>query len=93
MALFTGGVLEYAIVVFLVLVFAEYIKIRDKAEKQFNFIAAGVVWLLLAWTFGNLTVWGMVGTSVIYGQYLFEFLGWILILIGALWAGIKLITE
>lgn len=93
MTLFTGGILEYAIVVFLVLVFAEYAKVRSKIEKQFDFIIGGVLWLLLAWTFGNLTFWGLIGDVATYGGYLFEFLGWLLILIGALWAGIKMVME
>jgi hypothetical protein len=93
MTLFTGGILEYAIVVFLILVFAEYVKVRSKVDKQLNFLVAGVIWLLLAWTFSGLTFWGLIGDVGTYGAYLFEFLGWLLILIGALWAGIKLVME
>jgi hypothetical protein len=88
------GLLNYVFLVFLVLVFAEYTKLRSKLDKQFAFITGGAIWLLLAYLFTNvLTFWGQVGNVAIYGLWLFEFLGFLLILIGALWAGIKLISK
>jgi len=78
-----GGLLDFVIVVFLVLVFAEYIKIRTKS-KGFSLIAGAAVLLLLAYGF-TLTVWmTLVPSGYMWGQYLFEFLAWILLLIGAI---------
>ncbi len=89
-----GGLLDYVIVVFLVLVFAEYTKMRSKLEKQFAYIVGGAIWLLLAHLFsGALSFMGLLIDIETYGLYLFEFLGFLLILIGAVWAGIKLITK
>jgi hypothetical protein len=78
-----GGLLDFVIVVFLVLVLAEYTKIRAKS-KGFNLITAAAVFALLAYGF-TMTVWmTLVPTGYMWGQYLFEFLAWILLLIGAL---------
>jgi len=81
MALFGAG-LDWVVAVFLVLVFAEYIKIRAKS-KGFNWIAASAVSALLGWSFSGFGVWGLV-SGAIWGQYLFEFIAWILLLIGAI---------
>ncbi len=67
-------------------VFAEYAKIRVKAEKQFNFIAAAGIFFLLAIGFSASFLVDFVGAAYLYGVYLFEFLGWLFLLIGVLWA-------
>lgn len=75
----------FAVATLLAPVFAEYAKIRTKAEKQFNFIAAAGIFFLLAIAF-NASFLSMAGGAEIYGMYLFEFLGWIFLLVGVLWA-------
>ncbi|MBI4176281.1 MAG: hypothetical protein HY518_03685 [Candidatus Aenigmarchaeota archaeon] len=87
---FGPGLLDFVIAVFLVLVFAEYIKIRSKS-KGFSLIAAAGVLFLLAYTFmsSTLTFWGQVSMAV-YGQWLFEVIGWVLMLVGALWVAADL---
>lgn len=86
MAIF-GGLWDAALVIFLVLVFAEYLKIRAKMSKQFNWIAAsGVVVLLAAassWIGLGVAVEGTLTT-------LFGLIAWILLLIGALWSALEL---
>ncbi len=75
----------FAIATLLAPVFAEYAKIRVKAERQFNFIAAAGIFFLLALAF-NASFLALAGGAGIYGLYLFEFLGWIFLLVGVLWA-------
>ena len=67
-------------------VFAEYAKIRSKAERQFNFIAAAGVFFLVSIAFTVSLFTSTLGSSYIIGQFLFEFLGWIFLLVGAIWA-------
>jgi len=70
----------------LVPVLAEYGKFRKTAEKAFNWIAGGGISFILAEAFG-LSFWttyaGQIGTWL---QLLFEFIGWIFVLVGVLWA-------
>lgn len=90
MAIF-GGAWDVAVAIFLVLVFAEYVKIRAKANKQFNWIAAGGVLALLA----GASPWiGVLhaGAGNILGM-LFGVIGYILVLIGALWAAAELLKA
>lgn len=75
----------FAVATLLAPVFAEYAKIRMKAEKQFNFIAAAGIFFLLAIAF-NASFLTLAGGAAIYGVYLFEFLGWLFLLVGVLWA-------
>ena len=67
-------------------VFAEYAKIRVKAERQFNFIAAAGIFFLLSIGFTATFFMDLAGTAYLYGVYLFEFLGWLFLLVGVLWA-------
>jgi hypothetical protein len=76
----------FAIATLLAPVFAEYAKIRSKAERQFNFIAAAGVFFLVSIAFTVSLFTNTLGSSYILGQYLFEFLGWIFLVVGALWA-------
>ena len=91
MAIF-GGLLDLVLVLFLVLVFAEYAKVRAKAEKQMKFVAGAALFFLLAFAFSGLSVWGMVAGAE-YGTYLFEIIGWIFLLIGTLWGAIVLAQK
>jgi hypothetical protein len=92
MAIF-GGLLDLVIVVFLVLVFAEYVKLRAKADKPMKFVAGAGLLFLLAFAFTPaLAAMGMV-PGVVYGQYLFEVIGFILLLIGTLWGTIELLKK
>lgn len=83
MAVF-AGILDLVVVVFLVLVFAEYTKLRQRS-KGFYWLASGGILFLLAGTFmsAHLNIWSQV-KGAIAGQWLFEFLGWLFVLIGAL---------
>ena len=74
-----------AVATLLAPVFAEYAKIRSKAERQFNFIAAAGIFFLLALAF-NASFLAIAGGAAVYGLYIFEFLGWLFLLIGVLWA-------
>ncbi|MEE9323547.1 MAG: hypothetical protein V3U72_03295 [Candidatus Aenigmarchaeota archaeon] len=67
-------------------VFAEYAKIRVKAEKQFNFIVAAGIFFLLSIGFTADFMVTFAGASYVWGVYIFEFLGWLFLLIGVLWA-------
>lgn len=82
--------MDAVVVIFLVLVFAEYAKIRGKAEKQFTWIAGAGIFFLLAAGF-ELEFWGLV-TGARFGSYLFQFLGWLWLLIGVLW-GVLALTK
>lgn len=89
-----GVLLDYVIVVFLVLVFAEYTKMRSKLDKQFAWIAGGAIWLLLAYLFtGVLEFMTFAGEIETYLLYLFEVLGFLFVLIGAIMIGIKLLGK
>lgn len=91
MAIF-GGLLDVVVVVFLVLVFAEYIKLRAKVEKPMKFLAASALLLLLAYSFG-MSVFAYAGGAAAYGTQLFEILGWIMLLVGTLWGTLELIKK
>jgi hypothetical protein len=88
-----GGLLDVVVVVFLVLVFAEYIKLRAKVDKPMKFLAGAAMLFLLAWSFGGLTVFGYAGAAAAYGTQLFEILGWILLLVATLWGTLELIKK
>ena len=79
-----------ALALLLAPVFAEYAKIRAKTSKAFNFIAGAGVLTLLAVSFGVFN--GISGAESVatYGGLLFEFIAWIFVLVGALWAALDL---
>jgi hypothetical protein len=88
-----GGLLDLVLLVFLILVFAEYTKLRSKYDKAFKFIAGAALLFLLAFSFG-LSVWvDMVGMSAMYGMYLFEIIGWIFLLVGTLWGAVEMVKN
>jgi hypothetical protein len=76
----------FVIATLLAPVFAEYAKIRSKAERQFNFIAAAGVFFLVSIAFTASLFTNLVGASYIFGVYIFEFLGWLFLIVGAVWA-------
>ncbi len=81
MAIF-GGLWDAALVIFLVLVFAEYVKVRAKLSKPFNFLAGAGLLLILAAASSWISI---VGTQAVYWlTTLFSVIAWILLLIGAL---------
>ena len=86
--------LYLAIACLLVPVFAEYAKIRKNAEKAFNWIAIGGVSFILATAFG-VSFWTTIGAETVttYGGLIFEFVGWIFVLIGALLAIVEIIKK
>jgi hypothetical protein len=72
-------------------VFAEFAKIRTKAVRAFSMIAASGVLFLLAMGF---SIFGDVASSVaIYGAMLFDVIGFIFLLVGAVWAAITLMQK
>ena len=92
-----GVGLDIAIGVLLALVFCHYIGLTKKAAKAFSWLAAGGVSFILAGVFelvftptGLLSDFVDVGT---YGSGLFSVIGWILVLIGSLWAMYQLLVE
>ncbi len=82
----------FALATLLAPVFAEYAKIRAKAERQFSFIAGAGVFFLLAMSF-ELSLFNLAGGAQVYAMYLFQFIGWIMLLIGVLWAALGLMKE
>jgi len=67
-------------------VFAEYAKVRKDSEKAFNWLAAGGISFILAAAFG-VNLWTTyIPELATYGGMLFEFIGWLFVLIGALLA-------
>ena len=82
-----GGLWDAAIVIFLVLVFAEYVKVRAKASKAFNFIAGAGLLVVLA----AASPWiGLVPGVDTVATWLFGVIAWILLLIGALWGAVEM---
>ncbi len=81
------------VICLLVPVFAEYAKIRKGAEKAFNWIAIAGVSFILATAFG-ITLWATyIPQLAMYGAMLFEFVGWIFVLVGALLAIVSLMKK
>jgi len=73
-------------------VFAEYAKIRTKATRAFSMIAASGVIFLLAMGFS--AVFANIEISVAYyGAMLFDVIGFIFLLVGALWAALTLMQK
>ncbi|MEM7816184.1 MAG: hypothetical protein QXN71_03630 [Candidatus Aenigmatarchaeota archaeon] len=72
-------------------VFAEFAKIRTKAARAFSFIAASGVLFLLAHGFNVFS--GIEASVAFYGAMLFDVIGLIFLLIGALWAALTLMQK
>ncbi len=87
MAIF-GGLWDAVIAIFLVLVFAEYVKVRAKISKQFNLIAASALFILLA--VASMEWLTIAGDAAYWAHVLFSMIGWILLLIGTIWGALEL---
>ena len=90
MAIF-GGLWDAALAIFVVLAFAEYMKVRAKASKQFNWIAASGLMVLLASASSWISVAGPTASNG--AETLFGVIGWIMLLIGALWGAVELLKA
>jgi len=92
-----GAGLMTGVTLLLALVFVEYANIREKSEKAFTWIGAGAVSFILGGVFAALenTVWTEAGMTEVgnYGLYLFQAIGLILVVIGALWVLVDLVTQ
>lgn len=85
--------LYLGVVCLLVPVFAEYAKIRKNAEKAFNWIAVAGVSFILATAF-SINLWATyIPQLAMYGGMLFEFVGWIFVLIGAILAIVTMMKK
>jgi hypothetical protein len=72
-------------------VFAEYAKIRTKAVRAFSMIAASGVLFLLSMGFSVFT--GIESSVAFYGAMLFDVVGFIFLLVGAVWAALTLMQK
>ena len=72
-------------------VFAEFAKIRTKATRAFSMIAASGVLFLLAMGFSVFT--GIEASVATYGAMLFDVVGFIFLLVGAVWAALTLMQK
>jgi len=90
-----GTGIDVAVGLLLALVFCQYLDIVKKAEKAFTWIVTGAVSFLLAGVFDSVALISTWVTSggVNYGFALFSVVGWILVLVGSLWAMYQLLVE
>lgn len=90
-----GTGIDVAVGLFLVTVFAQYAGLVKKAEKAFTWIAAGAVSFLLAGVFeATPVVRGAVTTGAVnYGFTVFAVIGFVLVLVGTLWAIYQMLVE
>jgi len=72
-------------------VFAEYAKIRTKAVRAFSLIAASGVLFLLSLGFSVFS--GVQSAVALYGAMLFDVVGFIFLLVGAVWAALTLMQK
>ncbi len=80
----------FVLVIFLAPVFAEYAKIKGEIEKQLKWIETAGLFFLLSIGFGVLLTYTNYAN---YGSMLFDFLGWLFLLIGVLWAAANLLKA
>ncbi|MBU0953655.1 MAG: hypothetical protein KKA90_04545 [Nanoarchaeota archaeon] len=70
-------------------VFAEYARIRAKSARGFNLIFAAGTMFLLAWGFTVFS--GTLAANIApMGELLFDFIGWVLLLVGAITVALDL---
>ncbi|MCX6815096.1 MAG: hypothetical protein NTY20_05615 [Candidatus Aenigmarchaeota archaeon] len=74
-------------------VFAEFAKIRTKATRAFSMIAASGVLFLLAMGFSVFAAMESTTALAFYGAMLFDVVGFIFLLVGAVWAAITLMQK
>jgi len=79
----------------LAVVFGEYLKLRTKAKKGFNWLTLAGVWFLFAGTFGIATSLGTYLTTPVWNglEQVFEILAWIFALVGTLFVAYELLVE
>lgn len=90
-----GTGLDIALGILLALVFAHYIGATKKMKKAFTWITAGAVSFVLAGVFDAtpfIADW-VTQNGINYGLGLFSVIGWILVLVGSLWAIYQLLAE
>ena len=89
--------LDLALVVMVFLAFAQYAKLGKGLEKQFAWIAAGAFLALVAVSFqvlqAGLTGWSVSVAGVTALVALFQVLSFIALLVGGLWAAVKLLQQ
>lgn len=88
--------LATGITLLLALVFAEYSGLREKSEKAFAWLGAGAVSFILGGVIAAPTsLWRKLGTAEVgtYGLWLFQVIGVILVVIGALWVLFDIVTQ
>lgn len=89
------GLMYLGIAFLLAPVFAEWAKIRHKAEKGFNWFAVAGAFFLFAASFA---IPSISGTSAIISvvaplETVFEIIGWLFALIGAVFIGYETLLE
>jgi hypothetical protein len=70
---------------------AEYAKIRHKADKGFNWLAASGVFFLFASTFTVAGIWGLDQAVWMGIGTVFEVVGWLLALVGTIFVGYQIL--
>lgn len=89
--------LDLALIVLVALAFAQYAKLGKGLEKPFAWIAAGAFLALVAVAFevlqSGLALWGATVSGVVWLVALFQVLAFIALLVGALWAAVKLLQQ
>lgn len=91
---FLEGILGTAVGIFVALVLLRYSGHMDSVRKPTGFIAAGALFYLIdvAWNTGNFAA--KISTiAATWLTFIWEFVAFILIVIGALWAVVELTTR
>ncbi len=89
------GGLDAGVAVLLLVALAQYAKVRDKAEKGFNWLAASGATFLFAGLFSSATVIGtFIGSGIWNGLGgLFQVVGWVLALVGTIFVIYETLME
>jgi len=91
------GLITLGIATVLVPVFFKYAGMEKNMERALGFLAGGGVLFLLAAAFSasNLSFWGYANLTNVAtnGTYLFEIVGWIFVLVGALLTSIRMLSS
>lgn len=88
-----GTLASLGIACLLVPVFAKYAEVKSSAEKGFSLIAGAGVLFILAQAFEVNVLVNNVSQLSTWGSMLFQVIGWIFVLVGAIWAAWKLAVE
>jgi len=80
--------------ILLALVFAQYSGVKKKIEAAATWIGAGAISFILAEASSISSIWGYdVSLALGYVADLFYLIGWVLVLIGSVWAIYGLLTS